>query len=156
MFNNCLNKKLITPNGVEFVVMNEFAIPGDNDQSETEKMISVRDYLAGEAEQTALNAASVAVDRDFFCAIENYYSPVDVNNTDNRPVQPSRLYLEFYVPARQAICRGYKLSGSSADRAVYSGAACCVDFNGLVPLAGGCVDAGCNNKTFALKGKCRN
>lgn len=75
MFNNCLNKKLITPNGVEFVVMNEFAIPGDNDQSETEKMISVRDYLAGEAEQTALNAASVAVDRDFFCAIENYYSP---------------------------------------------------------------------------------
>ena len=62
VFNNCLNKKLITPNGVEFVVMNEFAIPGDNDQSETEKMISVRDYLAGEAEQTALNAASVAVD----------------------------------------------------------------------------------------------
>lgn len=75
VFNNCLNKKLITPNGVEFVVMNEFAIPGDNDQSETEKMISVRDYLAGEAEQTALNAASVAVDRDFFCAIENYYPP---------------------------------------------------------------------------------
>ena len=100
VFNNSLNKKLITPNGVEFVVMNEFAIPGDNDQSETEKMISVRDYLAGEAEQTALNAASVAVDRDFFCAIENYYSPVDVDNTDNRPVQPSRLYSEFYVPAR--------------------------------------------------------
>ena len=112
VFNNCLNKKLITPNGVEFVVMNEFAIPGDNDQSETEKMISVRDYLAGEAEQTALNAASVAVDREFFCAIENYYSPVDVDNTDNRLVQPSRLYSEFYVPARQAYAEDISSAGA--------------------------------------------
>ena len=112
VFNNCLNKKLITPNGVEFVVMNEFAIPGDNDRSETEKMISVRDYLAGEAEQTALNAASVAVDRDFFCAIENYYSPVDVDNTDNRLVQPSRLYSEFYVPARQAYAEDISSAGA--------------------------------------------
>lgn len=112
VFNNSLNKKLITPNGVEFVVMNEFAIPGDNDQSETEKMISVRDYLAGEAEQTALNAASVAVDRDFFCAIENYYSPVDVDNTDNRFVQPSRLYSEFYVPARQAYAEDISSAGA--------------------------------------------
>lgn len=112
VFNNCLNKKLITPNGVEFVVMNEFAIPGDNDKSETKKMISVRDYLAGEAEQTALNAASVAVDRDFFCAIENYYSPVDVDNTDNRLVQPSRLYSEFYVPARQAYAEDISSAGA--------------------------------------------
>ena len=112
VLNNSLNKKLITPNGVEFVVMNEFAIPGDNDQSETEKMISVRDYLAGEAEQTALNAASVAVDREFFCAIENYYSPVDVDNTDNRLVQPSRLYSEFYVPARQAYAEDISSAGA--------------------------------------------
>ena len=54
----------------------------------------------------------LAVDRDFFCAIENYYSPVDVDNTDNRLVQPSRLYSEFYVPARQAYAEDISSAGA--------------------------------------------
>ena len=54
----------------------------------------------------------IAVDRDFFCAIENYYSPVDVDNTDNRPVQPSRLYSEFYVPAGQAYAEDISSAGA--------------------------------------------
>lgn len=92
--------------------------------------------LQDEAEQTACECASVAVDRDFFCAIENYYSPVDVNNTDQQTRSAFPIVFGVLCSGKTGICRGYKLSGSSADRAVYSGAACCVDFNGLVPLAG--------------------
>ena len=85
VFNSCLNKRLITPNGAKFVLMYELPTPAEDGSAGAERFIHIKDYLSDGGERAA---------------------------ADGETLQPARFYSEFYVPARQAYAKEISTNGA--------------------------------------------
>lgn len=111
VFNSCLNKRLITPNGAKFVLMYELPTPAEDGRAGAERFIHIKDYLSDGGERASADGATVFVSKEYFCNIENYYSNVETA-ADGETLQPARFYSEFYVPARQAYAKEISTNGA--------------------------------------------